>query len=138
MAFTGIGSGAIVAAAVASYIFGSLWYMLLAKPWMAALGKTADQLSGQGPVWVPYLTAFLAQLVMAWIFAGLLGHLGATMQSVRSAMISGALLWAGFIATTLVVNHRFGGQRWALTVIDAGHWLGVMLVQGAVLGALAG
>ncbi|HSO46981.1 MAG TPA: DUF1761 domain-containing protein, partial [Rhizobiaceae bacterium] len=37
--------------------------------------------------------------------------------------------------TTLVVNHRYGGFGWDLTLIDAGHWLAVLLVMGAVIGA---
>ena len=38
----------------------------------------------------------------------------------------------------MLVNHRFQGQGWKLTLIDAGHWLGVLLVMGAVLGLFGG
>jgi hypothetical protein len=54
----------------------------------------------------------------------------------RGGMISALFLWAGFVMTTLVVNHRFQMARPALTLIDGGHWLGVLLIQGAVLGAI--
>ena len=39
--------------------------------------------------------------------------------------------------TTLSTNHGFGGHRSMLTVIDGGHWLAVLLLQGAVLGLFA-
>ena len=40
MAFAGISYLGIVVAAIASYIFGAVWYMALSKQWIAALGKT--------------------------------------------------------------------------------------------------
>jgi hypothetical protein len=36
--------------------------------------------------------------------------------------------------TSLVVNHAFQGVRRTLTLIDGGHWLGVLLIQGAIIG----
>jgi hypothetical protein len=37
----------------------------------------------------------------------------------------------------MAVNNAFTGRKTMLTVIDAGHWLGVMIILGAVLGAFA-
>jgi hypothetical protein len=34
----------------------------------------------------------------------------------------------------MVVNYAFHGARHTLTLIDGGHWLGVLLIQGAILG----
>jgi hypothetical protein len=119
---------AILIAAVAGFAFGAGWYMVLAKPWMAAVGMTEQPRPKPGP----FIIAFAAQLLMAWMLAGALGHLGDV--SVLAGLITGALLWLGFVVTTMVVNHRFQGAPWALTLIDAGHWLGVMLVMGVVLG----
>jgi hypothetical protein len=119
---------AIVVAAVAGFAFGAVWYMALGKVWMAALGMTEHP----KPKPAPFIIAFVAQLVMAWMLAGALGHLGDV--SVLAGLVTGALLWVGFVATTLVVNHRFQGAKWSLTVIDGGHWLGVLLIMGLVLG----
>jgi hypothetical protein len=41
---------------------------------------------------------------------------------------------SGFVITTMAVNHAFQGARGSLTLLDGGHWLGVLLVQGAILG----
>jgi len=119
---------AILVAAIAGFAFGSVWYMALAKPWMAAAGITERP----KPDPAVFLMTFAAQLVMAWMLAGALGHLGDV--SVLAGFITAALTWVGFVVTTMIVNHRFQGKPWSLTLIDAGHWLGVMLVMGVVIG----
>ena len=45
-------------------------------------------------------------------------------------------MWLGFVITTMAVNNAFRGAKPALTLIDGGHWLGVLLLQGAVIGWL--
>ena len=79
---------------------------------------------------------FVAQLVMAWMLAGILLHLarGGLPATLWNGVISGAFIWLGFVITTMVVNYAFHGARHALTLIDGGHWLGVLLIQGAILG----
>ena len=54
------------------------------------------------------------------------------------ALFSATMLWAGFVATTIVVNHRFARDSWTRTLIDAGHWLGVLWVMGLVIGLFGG
>jgi Protein of unknown function (DUF1761) len=130
---------AVLLAALASFAFGAAWYGVLAKAWLAARGVVDGQqaMARVGPIPIPYLIAFLAELVMAWMLAGILLHLARAGLALgpRNGLISAAFLWLGFIATTLVVNHAFQGAKTALTIIDGGHWLGVLLIQGAILGA---
>jgi hypothetical protein len=126
---------AIVVAAAASFIFGSIWYMALAKPWAGAQGKSASDFK---PSPGPFLTAIIAQLVMAFILAVIIALIASTGDAIKNGLITAAMLWLGFVVTTMCVNHAFQGCKAALTVIDVGHWLGVMLVQGLVLGLFAG
>lgn len=134
MSFAGFNLLAVVAAAAASFIFGGVWYGGLSKQWLLAIGKTeADIKSAGRSLPLLFLITILAQIVMAGVLAGILGHFGQV--TVRSGVVTAALLWLGFVATTLVVNHGYQGSRWSLTAIDGGHWLGVLLIQGAVLGA---
>ena len=137
MAFAGVNYLAVVLAAVASFIFGGLWYGALSKQWMAAAGKTeAEMKSADGPMsMVPFAIAFVAQLVMAYMLAGVMGHLGTGAGTIRSGLITGFFIWLGFVFSSLVVNHAFQGAKRSLTLIDGGHWLGVLLIQGAVIGA---
>jgi hypothetical protein len=71
---------------------------------------------------------------MAYILAGVIGHLGPGQVTVRNGLISALFVFVGFVATTLATNHAFQGSKTSLTVIDGGHWLGVLLLQGLVLG----
>jgi hypothetical protein len=71
---------------------------------------------------------------MAWVLAGLLGHIGAL--TLRGGLISGAFCWLGFVITTLVVNYTFAMRGWRLLLIDGGHWLVVLLLMGAIIGAM--
>ena len=91
---------------------------------------------GAGSPAGPFATSYLAQLVMAWMLAGLLLHMARAglPGTLRNGLITAAFIWVGFVATTLVTNHRFQQQPWSLTLIDGGHWLGVLLLQGSILG----
>src|SRR5262245_64504173 len=97
---------AIVLAAIASFAFGAAWYGALAKPWLAARGAAAaPAMARLGPLPVPYLIAFVAELVMAWMLAGILLHLeqGGLAAGVRNGLISAGGLWRGLAGTASVV-----------------------------------
>jgi hypothetical protein len=133
MVFAGINYLAIVIAALSSFGFGAIYYMSLAKPWMAAIGKTEAELKANSSR-TPFIVAIVAELIMAWVLAGALGHLGPGQVSPRNGLITGFILWVGFVITTLAVNHAYEGAKRTRTLIDGGHWLGVLLIQGLVIG----
>jgi hypothetical protein len=136
MQFAGMNAWAIAAAAIASFVFGAIWYGTLAKSWMTAAGKTEADIKSAGSPILLYAMTLAALVVMAWVLAGIIGHLGPGQVTLRNGIISGAFAWVGFVATALVVNHGFQGAPRRLTLIDGGHWLGVLLIQGAVIGAM--
>ncbi len=135
MTFSGVNYFAVIVATLAGFGLGAIWYMVLSKPWLRAIGKTEAELKrGTGTAKaMPFIISIVALFVMAWILAGLLGHLGDV--TVRGGLISGAFVWVGFVITTMGVNHAFAGAKPMLTLIDGGHWLAVLLIQGAVIGA---
>ncbi len=133
MVFAGINYLAIVIAALSSFGFGALYYMSLAKPWMAALGKTADEMKANSSK-TPFIVTIVSELIIAWVLAGALGHLGPGQVTPRNGMITGFILWAGFVITTMAVNHAYEGAKRTRTLIDGVHWLGVLLLQGLVIG----
>lgn len=140
MTFAGINYLAVFIAALAGFGFGAVYYMALAAPWMNAVGWTQEQQAAHvrgelNPSKLPFVIAIAANVVMAWVLAGLIGHLGAGQVTIKNGIISGAFAWLGFVATTLSVNYAFGMRKPVLTLIDAGHWLGVLVIMGAVIGA---
>lgn len=140
MSFGGVSYLGIVLAAVAGWLVGAAWYTLFGRVWQDAVGLSAaktKKMQSEPGFYVPFIMAFLAQIVMAWVLAGLVAHLGPGQFTVKNAVISGAFIWLGFVMTTLVVNNSFAGRDRRLLLIDGGHWLLVLLVMGAVLGAFA-
>ena len=78
------------------------------------------------------MLAFVGSLIMAWALYGVLVHLKTF--SLRAGVISAAIIWFGFVLTTMTVNNAFHGKKAMLTVIDGAHWLGGLLVIGAIIG----
>jgi hypothetical protein len=131
MEVLGIDLLAVLAAAVVSFVFGSVYYYVLGGPWRNAIGKTEVEVAANMSA-KTFIIAAIAQLVMAFMLSGVLLHLGG--GSLRAGLISGVFLWFGFVLTTMSVNHAFQGARRSLTLIDGGHWLGVLAIQGCMLG----
>ncbi len=130
----------VIVAAVASWFFGAAWYGILSKPWMAAKGIThADMVDASGkkksPL-VPMLISFIGELIMAVVLKLLLplSVNAGTGNPICDVLTLAVVIWFGFIVTTQTVNNAFGNAKPMLTVIDSGHWLGVLLVQALVLG----
>jgi Protein of unknown function (DUF1761) len=141
MTFAGVNYLAILIAAIAAWVAGAAWYGVLAQPWVTAQGKTMEEFEAKQeamkspPAYAPFVIAFIAELIMAWCLAGVLGHLGPGQVTLRNGVISAFFLWLGFVLTTMAVNYAFGERGIKLAAIDAGHWLLVLLIQGAILGA---
>jgi Protein of unknown function (DUF1761) len=139
MTFAGISYFAVIVAAIAAWLASAAWYMTLCRIYMAALGKTPEQVEADRKkpgAFLPFIYAFIANLIIAWMMAGVLGHLGAGQVTLRNGVISGAFLWFGFILTTIWVNYSFAGRDKRLLLIDAGNWLIELIVIGAVIGAV--
>ncbi len=141
MAFAQVNFVSIFIAAVAAWIFGAVYYGTLGKVWVEAQGKTLETFkqeqaakAGSLAGMVPFLLAFVAELVIAYALYGLLIHIG--QFTIRAGLVSAAFCWFGFVLTTIAVNNAFSGRRWMLTAIDAGGWLGAFAIIGAIVGAM--
>lgn len=135
MEFAGMNYLAVVLAGGASFLFGGVWYNVFGDAWLSAIGKTYDELRDEGGLGPrPMAVALICQLVMAAILAGALGYLGPENVTLTNGVIAALIVWAGFIMTTLITNNQFQVQGWRMTLIDGGHWLFVLLIQGAIIG----
>lgn len=136
MSFAGINYWAVLVAGAAGFLFGGVWYRLLAEPWKTAHGFTTEQIRAhhgkEAAPW-PLLIALAADLILAWMLAGVMGHLGDV--DVKNGVVTALFLWFGFVITTLIVNNTFGMRSAKLILIDGGHWLVAMLLMGAIIGA---
>ncbi len=135
MVFAGLNYLAILLAALAAFGWGAIYYMTLSKQWLAAVGLSKEQMQ-TGRSASPFVISFVALIVMSWVLAGTVGHLGPGQVTLKNGIISGLFLWLGFIATTVFVNNAYPGRKYSLSVIDSIHWLGVVVIEGAVIGAM--
>jgi hypothetical protein len=135
MTFAGMNYLAILVAALAAFGWGAIYYTTLSNQWLVAVGMTKEQMQTNRTA-VPFIISFMALLVMAWVLAGTLGHLGPGQVTVKNGIISALFLWLGFVVTTIFVNNAYPGRRYSLSVIDSIHWLGVLVIQGAIVGGM--
>jgi hypothetical protein len=131
MAFAGVNYRAVLVAAIAAFAWGAAYYMTLAKQWMAAVGKIEPSKSP-----VPFILSFVGLIVMAFVLSGAIGHLGPGQVTLKNGIISAVIVWAGFVLTTVFVNNAYQGKKYKLSAIDTAHWLGALVIEGAVIGAM--
>lgn len=134
MTFLSVNWLAVVLAMVASMVLGAAWYMGLSKQWLAATGKTAEQIKA-GADATPFIWSAACQLVMAY-FLALLTPMVFGAVTIANAVALGVMIWAGFMMTSMILNHRYQGAKWSLALIDGGYLLGIVIVQGVVIGVL--
>ena len=138
MSFANVNWIAVLVGAAAAWVFGAVYYTALANQWHAAQGKTLAQCkaenAGKTPLAkaAPFILSFLAEVIMGVTLFGILVHMNTF--TVRAGMISAAFCWFGFVLTTMATNNAYTNRRTMLTALDSGHWLGVLLIIGAVIG----
>jgi hypothetical protein len=123
---------AILVAAVVPMALGALWYspVLFARPWMRAVGRTPEELTGAS---LGYALSALMALVTAYVLARVVKW--AEADDLWNGALVGLFVWVGFVATVLAVSTYFGGRSRTLWAMDAGYQLVSLLVMGAILGA---
>jgi Protein of unknown function (DUF1761) len=123
----------VLAAAAASWVFGAMWYMALAKPWMKAAGITLDENgrpNGNGSM-LPYALSAVAMLIVA----GFMRHIfaGAGIESLGAGALAGLGVGLFFITPWTMINNAYGGRPFSLTLIDGGYATFGCAIIGAVL-----
>ncbi len=126
---------AILAAGVAGWIFGAVWYGVLSKPYQRALGLNPDDCKDKKMPMAPMVVAFLSALVMSAVLYQLLRNLG--VLGVWPSAIAGFTIGVGFLLTSVLVNNMFQQKSFALTVIDGGHWVLAVVIEAVAIALLA-
>src|SRR6185369_5907707 len=126
---------AILAAGVAGWVFGAVWYGVLSKPWQRALGLNPDDCKDKKMPMAPMVASFLVAVVMSAVLYHLLASLGA--RGLMPSEIMGLILGAGLLLTSTLVNNMFQGRSFTLTVIDGGHWTLALVIESVVIALLA-
>ena len=128
---------AVLLAFAATMAIGFVWYMpaVLGNRWMAAIGKTEDDLkniSGGAGIWLPMMVAAALTAILLAVLISKLG-LGNALAGAWFALVVGLVFRAG----GHVIHNGFAGRPAAVTLIDSGHDLVAMTVSGAIIGAMS-
>lgn len=140
MDFSAINWLAVLACVVVSMISGSLWYnpKTFFETWWKGIGKTeADRPGMKSPMAMTWVLTVLASLVQAVFMALMVNAMGKLSggATALSGMLTGLVLWVGFIAPTYLVNKLFAGHGFKVWAIEVGNHLVNFVLFGAILGA---
>lgn len=125
---------ATVLAALAGFLVGGIWYgPLFLKVWQHEAGITQEQMGKRNPAMV-FGGAFLLNLFAAFILGHVLATYGHPGLGV-SIMVAGGIA-LGFVVTSIGVNYLFASKSLKLFAIDAGYWLVIYSLMGAIYGLL--
>lgn len=136
MDFSSINYLSVVIATLAAYIAGAIYYTVLGRVWMRAARLDQATMKRSAST---FIISFVAEFVLAVLLYGVLYDIAFAGSfsddfDLKSSLVWSLIFWAGFVATTFTVNHRYQGIGWGLTIIDTVHWLLVFLVMGGILG----
>ncbi|WP_136636064.1 DUF1761 domain-containing protein [Pseudooceanicola onchidii] len=125
---------AVLVAAVAGFAMGAVWYMTLAKPWMAAAGIPVDENGkpqGNGSP-LPFVISFVAMILVA----GMMRHMFAMagIDGAGKGLVAGLGIGLFFITPWITMNYAYAMRPRNLAVLDGGYAVLGCAVIGLVLG----
>lgn len=124
---------AVLAAAVASFVIGGLWYtVLFGRAWQRIYKFTEADLKQMGAhPERTFPTLFLCDLAAAVVVAVLAINLGLT--GALPGVGLGIMLWAGVLGAGMLATTIGSGRPFRGWLIDAGKHLASLVVIGAVV-----
>lgn len=129
---------AVLLAAVASMVIGSVWYArpVLGKAWIK-LAKMDEKAMKTGAAKC-LVIAFVLSLVMAYILAHLafLAHQFFHNSFLQDAVSTAFWVWLGVAFTRTVTHDAFEQRPWKLTAMNVSNMLVTMLAMGVIIGLL--
>jgi len=135
--YTAVNWLAVVVAAIAALVIGTVWYLpaVFGNRWAALIGR--DIVARPSPTL--YVIAIIGSLITAYVLALVIE---VVMQargpvSLVDGIFIGIVAWAGFQAASQAVGGAFEGRSWTLWAINAGNGLVSLAVMGGVLAAMS-
>ena len=111
----------VIAATVAGFALGAVYYGILANPWMDAAGikrGTDGKPEGEQTPLI-FASTFALQLIVA----GMMRHVFALsgIESAGAGMVAGLGVGLFFITPWIAINNLYAGRPLRLTAIDGGY-----------------
>jgi len=122
---------AVLAAAVASYIIGAIWYgAIFSKVWVRLTGITDMK-----PAPVNMVLVLISSFVMAFVLDHTIAEADYfhKVSGVESGLVCTFFTWLGFVVPVMLCTKLYEKKPWALWFMDIGFWLLSMFAMGAIL-----
>jgi len=123
----------VIAAAIAGFALGAVWYGALSKQWIAASGVECDENGNPAGMNNPllYVGSFIIQLIVAGMMRHVLTLAG--IDDIFKGIIVGGGIGLFFITPWIFLNVMYCGRKPALAVIDGGYATAACAAMGLVL-----
>lgn len=123
----------VIAAAVAAFAFGAVWYMTMSKPWMAAaeIKVGPDGRPANATDKMPFVIGIVGMLLAAGMMRHILASAGIT--TIGGGTVSGLGMGAFSVMPWVAMNYAFGQRKFMLTVIDGVNVIVGCGIMGLVL-----
>jgi hypothetical protein len=130
-----VNPAAVVVSGIVFWIIQAGWYTAFGQAWVEAAQMPSEVITEAKahPSIVPYLTALLSNILIAYVISIVMRQSGAVVVS--RGMIVAFVLWGGIVMTTLATQYGFARKPFALLAIDGGSTLIGMLACGVICGA---
>jgi hypothetical protein len=125
----------VIAAALAAFAFGAVWYMSMSKPWIRAAGIPVDangKPQGNGSV-MPFVVGLIAMVLVAGMMRHIFAMSGLT--TIGGGVMGGFGIGAFLITPWVAMNYAFAMRKPSLTVIDGVNSVVGCTIMGVVLNA---
>jgi len=119
MFLSGINYWSIIAASIAAFILGFIWYSpwLFGKIWAKEMNMTAEE--EKKSMTKTYSIWFLFSLLTSIACAALLHSL--FIVSFGQILFLAIIVWAGFVLATKITDVLFGKTSWKLFLVNVGY-----------------
>lgn len=126
---------AVLAAAIASFVIGSLWYspVLFSRAWQREAKLSDEDIQG-GNMPMLFGTTFVLAAVAAILFAAAVRHGLGPEPELGDTLIFGLVVGAGWVATTFATGYLFERRSFTLWLINAGYNVVLFLVFALIIG----
>jgi hypothetical protein len=124
---------AVLVSGIVIFVLGGLWYspLLFARPWVALMGKTEEELKATASGPASYVVVFICGLLSAFALAVIIDRFQPV--TVLTGVLVAVLCWAGFAGATSFGSALFSGQSRGLWLINSAYNLVAFIAAGVIL-----
>lgn len=125
---------AVVAAAVATFILGAIWYIAFNTAWMELSGVTEAQAeAGSDSAINAFVISFITYLLGAYALALLFKAMN--VSTLQTGALTGALIGAFIVGGNIFTNNAYELKPIGLSILNAGFSAVSFAAMGAIIGA---